>query len=338
MISQIKRMCNGVSMDFAGRFTPLRRRRFDLLSVSTAPAKGVQAAPSYAQKPQLDQTPSQFEQLPLEVMAECLSFLTVRDIGNIARTSKKMKNITEKEIVWRMLCRKYFNCDNILEDEHFSWKAYFEQASRFEWDKDNSTMESENCKNRIVRTDDPFYPQAVETATSCSSQLLTHGRYCIEFVVNNSDNNYKVAVGLIGIAEGFNFAMSSYGDGETMNTPTTTLNQCFYWSDGQFSDILGNSVLTGTFDFNTNADPTYQTGDVIGVVVDMDVKSATFYKNYTIVARYAFIQNGNNSNSNNSSSENSNEEENELVLNIAAYLPADGDSVTARFAPFHLYE
>jgi len=320
----------------------LRRRRFELLSAGAGPAS---LNTKSIQEPKQQSIPSLLETLPLEIIAEALSFLRVQDLAHVARTCKKLKQIVNEEVVWRLLCQKYFDCSNVMEHSGMSWKAYFREASKFEWDEDNCTMNAivtererpllSMDKSTVTKTLGYDADVLPETATVSSSKMFTSGCHCIEFITSSNNNNddstnYKFAVGLIDCSEKFNYSMSNYGDGETLSSPTSTLNQCFYWSDGQFSDILGASALSGSFDFNTDVDPTFQVGDVIGMVVNMDARCVTFYKNYVKVARYSFAQKFG---SNTACSE----ESADLCMNAALYLFAEGVSVTARHAPFYLY-
>jgi len=341
-------------MDFTGRFTPQRRRRFELLSATAGPA-GVDVKPTYeVQKQQKSfRVPSLLEQLPFEIIAETLSYLRVEDLAHVARTSNKLKQIVNSEDVWRLLCQKHFDCTQIMTKPcDMSWKTFFQQETNVEWDQDNLTVHSvgmrdtpllqveKNCVTKVVDSDAFSNNHMFETATCCSTKILTSGTHCMEFVTrsnttNTNNNNYKFAVGLMDASASFNFSMSNYGDGETLSPPSTTLTQCFYWSDGQFSDILGASTLTGAFNFNTNVDHTYTAGDIIGMVVNMDGRCVTFFKNYARIAQYTFSlpEANNNNNSNN----NSDSTETDLCMQIGAYLFEEGVSVTLRHAPFHLY-
>jgi len=332
-------------MEFTGRFTPIRRRRFDLLSAaSSAPSLQISKAAKQQHNAQ-KYVPSLLESLPFELLVELFSFLTVSELARVARTCKKMNQVAREEPVWRALCHRYFSCENVMLHSDFSWKAYFQEESQFSWDKDNSTMEAVVCArnspllhidgNKITKAinADVVNQNLYETATSCSSKLLVGGRHCLEFQILSHDDTFKFAVGALSTSESFNFTMSSYGDGETLHPPTSTLTQCFYWSDGQFSDILGSAALTGRFNFNTDVDHAYHEGDIIGMLLDVDNKTVKFFKNYIRVATYSFA-NTDTSNNNNQGEE----EKSELSMNVGIYMFAEGDSVSVRHAPFSHYE
>jgi len=342
MISKIKQLCGISKMEFAPRYTPISRRRFELLSAS-APGVVIRKEIAHSQKIQIP--PSAIEMLPLDVLAECLSFLTARDIASFTRVNKDLHQKADSEVVWRLLCRQYFsNCDNVIQYDGFSWKAYFKEASEFEWDVDNSTMDSQVPtrssslltirKNKITKAicprdlNNPFHFNVFETAASCSKQSMSSGIHCYEFVINQHDDNYNFAIGLIDCCEtSFNFTMASYSDGENISTPTTCHRQCFYWSNGQFSDILGLCTLTGALTVEPNIDTTFRAGNIIGMKLNMEARQVTFYKDNTKIAQYSFALNNNNNN-----------EEDICNLHIGIYMFAEGDEVQVRQAPLHLYE
>jgi len=333
-------------MEFAPRYTPISRRRFDLLS-ATVP--GGLITKEIAQQQKIQQCPpSPIEMLPLDVLAECLSFLTVRDMASVTRVNKNLRQKADSEVAWRLLCQKYFNCEDVMQFDGFSWKTYFKAASDFEWDVDNSTMDSQVPtrttpllavnKNKITKSicprdpNNPFHFNVFETAASCSKQSMISGVHCYEFVINQQDPNYNFAIGIIDCCENsFNFTMASYSDGENANTPTSCTRQCFYWSNGQFSDVLGVCALTGALTLVPNVDATFQAGSTIGMKVDMDTKQVTFYKDQTKIANYSFNSAGNNNNGS--------EQNDELcTMHIGIYMFAEGDAVEVRHGPLHLYE
>lgn len=189
-------------------------------------------------------------------------------------------------------------------------------------------------------------PHRIITATSRSTQSMRTGLHCLEFKVHQHDSDYEFAVGLIDACDTFNFNMASYGDGENSeNLPADVLKQCFYWSDGSFSDIMGSCDLSGTLTVDAGVDARLRSGDVVGMIVDMDASHVTFYKNYKRVCKYSFVPATASAVTTTTTvtttqAQKSEEESEEQVTEMHAgiYMFAEGDAVTVRRAPFYLYE
>ena len=87
-----------------------------------------------------------FETLPLNCCIHVLYFLKVHDIMNFCLTSKKHSNLISNEKLFYKLCERDIE---VLAKKNESWKKYYIENLKFEFDAKNTTPNAIISKNKM---------------------------------------------------------------------------------------------------------------------------------------------------------------------------------------------
>jgi len=226
------------------------------------------------------QSPFAFCALPADVQYLIFTFLTPYDLCIAAQVNSDFARITSDDTIWKQLCRRdfYWNDGQMKEIDNDTWKKQYKSWSESTW-SDKRAADIEISPDRRTAINKYHRDQELHTSTwksvlgvsGVSSRNLRIRR---RFNLRIDFNPYVVACGIVPSTANVNLDLSG-------SNPSISL-----FSNGNYYAYPHDvTLLESPFEVLKSAS-VFATGDLISIIVDMNVGVVQFRKNEKILVHY----------------------------------------------------
>ncbi|PRP78694.1 hypothetical protein PROFUN_13433 [Planoprotostelium fungivorum] len=208
--------------------------------------------------------------LPHDALSHVFTFLDLKDIPAINLVSRKWSECAKREVLWKKYCKwRGYLADIIPEQNQYSWRDLYMTTVRhyphlvdhWRWnveDRDSSIEIS--SEGEIAKRGNGGHNPSIRGNTAMSGMKRHY---------------YEVKIDRIGAWFSFGFASKEF-DASAREHIGKGRGSCAYYSDVSTHRIF----CPGYDDVNV---PALKDGDVVGILLDMKVGSASFYVNEKFV-------------------------------------------------------
>jgi len=203
--------------------------------------------------------------LPQEVLCVVFYLLDVDDLKNLCYVCKRFFRLLSNDLFWKPKFQSEYKLYRLDTNNFRTWREQYCYFNQVRWDENNSNYKKGISLSNNERTASVVGKlKPMNYACIRSLRKFVRGEYSVEFRIDR-----KVGIFGIGISDKlFDFKTHKYSDGYLFNT-----DHILYWTSGQFFEFYGmyarNPVKVAEL----------KEGDVLGILINMDKKTVTFFKN-----------------------------------------------------------
>jgi len=217
-----------------------------------------------------------FSKCPEEIKLDILSYLTEPSIlCTMSHVCKYWNFVTAEDRIWRYMFYRDFMWWNkskpteIKLEANQSWKDKYAEYHSKGWQWDN-----ENCNNKVLLTNNNFTANLVTGYTYHgvrTTRSEQSGRHYFEVLIVPTEDDTKFNRGTT-IFMGVGVASTKFNPDNCCSGWTKENTGIGYYNDGQIYALSERH-------FGNNRKMSFKAGDRVGVEMDLDIGTVTFYIN-----------------------------------------------------------